>query len=311
MKHELDTLLDIEDSDYRAIDAISQSGMRMYATDGPYAYYCRVVAKTHFTPVSKAMELGRAGHRFLETGCNVEKVFSVNPAKCVDAKIMETINDELTEAKSSAKQLKLGDKLDNRTKSHRLYKEMAQKDVDPELVVVDEDKLTMFKESVQSMYDSEVCRNILLNGEYQCEMSIVRNNQGIHFKCQADVLKGSRIIDYKFTKHRNPSRWKKDAKYDGSFFQALYYMRLFDRPRFTWLLICNQPPHEAFAVTITREALESDHSTVAQYCEELGCKKSISSIADKTLQDMIDSYNCNVWHPDSWYHESDVDEAGW
>jgi len=307
-------VLDLPDADYRAIDAISQSGVRMFATEGPWVYYCRQVARTHHTPVTRAMELGRAGHRFLEVGCDVDQVFLVEPDVVDDADLCEKINSELEAKKSAAARLEMGMKLNNRSKAHKQYRELAMDGVEVgDRVIVPSDKLAQFRESVQSLKDNETCRSILLSGPAQCEASIVREDaeSGVLFKCRADALFADRIVDYKFTKHRNPSRWKKEARFDGSYFQALYYMQLFKRDKFTWMLISNQSPHESFAVTVRRESLQSDTSATAQFCEHLGRKRSIAEIARDTVESLVDCYLNDEWHHEQWYGESDLEDENW
>ncbi len=314
MDYPLGEVLDIPDPDYRDIDAVSQSGVRMFAMDGPWTYYKRIVEKSCHTPVTKAMELGSAGHRFLEVGCDVDKVFWVNPTHATDQKVVDRVNAALDEEKSGAARIELGEELKNKKRAHKDYKKIVEEDSDVEnLVVVDAKELDIYKGGVQALYDNETCRSILLNDESFCEASIVQMDEEseVLFKCRTDVLKPDRCIDYKFNKNRRPGLWKGEAKKNGSLFQALYYMNLFERDKFTWMLICNQPPHEAFAVTVTREELNDPKSPLAMWQDHLKRKASIQEVADHTMQKLIDCYVTDVWHDDLWYGEVDLADENW
>lgn len=313
MEYPIGEVLSIPDADYRAIDAISQSGVRMYAKDGPYAYYCYNVARTHHFKVSDAMDFGRAGHRYFETGCNKEESFLIMPELAEDEELVKEAN-QVVKSKAATR-LNVGDKLRPKVKTHIRYKELFIEAIGSEKQAISEYDLAKIEECGKAVYNSEVCRSILTAGSSHNEASIIREKHGRLFKCRADVLKEDRLIDYKFIskpKVKNPSDWKKEAKYDGSFYQALYYMEMFDRPKFTWILICYSGPEpEAFAVTVTRESLESDDSPLAQFCTSLGELRSIKSIADQHLQELVDCYVHDVWHPDSWYTESELEDRNW
>ena len=120
--------------------------------------------------------------------------------------------------------------VDASTKNTNKYKDAKEK--------YGEVFLTSEKKSAERLTDA-VLRNegalrLLTNSEF--EIPEIDMLEGLPFRGKADIIQGDTIIDYKTTAELSSFRYSAD-KY-GYDLQAYMYLRLFNKKKFTFLVIC-------------------------------------------------------------------------
>jgi len=119
--------------------------------------------------------------------------------------------------------------VDASTKNTNKYKDAKEK--------YGEVFLTSEKKSAERLTDA-VLRNegalrLLTNSEF--EIPEIDMLEGLPFRGKADIIQGDTIIDYKTTAELSSFKWSAD-KY-GYDLQAYMYLRLFNKKKFTFLVI--------------------------------------------------------------------------
>jgi hypothetical protein len=119
--------------------------------------------------------------------------------------------------------------VDASTKNTNKYKDAKEK--------YGEVFLTSEKKSAERLTDA-VLRNegalrLLTNSEF--EIPEIAMLEGLPFRGKADIIQGDTIIDYKTTAELSSFKWSAD-KY-GYDLQAYMYLRLFNKKKFTFLVI--------------------------------------------------------------------------
>ena len=119
--------------------------------------------------------------------------------------------------------------VDATTKNTKVYKEAKAK--------YGEVFLTKEKNAAERLTDA-VLRNeaaIKLLNKSEFEVPQVQMLEGLPFRAKADIIQGDTIIDYKTTAELNTFKYSAD-KY-GYDLQAWLYLKLFDKKKFTFLVI--------------------------------------------------------------------------
>ena len=119
--------------------------------------------------------------------------------------------------------------VDASTKNTKIYKEAKAK--------YGEVFLTKEKNAAERLTDA-VLRNeaaIKLLNKSEFEVPQVQMLEGLPFRGKADIIQGDTIIDYKTTAELNTFKYSAD-KY-GYDLQAWLYLKLFDKKKFTFLVI--------------------------------------------------------------------------
>jgi len=119
--------------------------------------------------------------------------------------------------------------VDATTKNTKIYKEAKAK--------YGEVFLTKEKNAAERLTDA-VLRNeaaIKLLNKSEFEVPQVQMLDGLPFRAKADIIQGDTIIDYKTTAELNTFKYSAD-KY-GYDLQAWLYLKLFDKKKFTFLVI--------------------------------------------------------------------------
>jgi len=119
--------------------------------------------------------------------------------------------------------------VDATTKNTKVYKEAKAK--------YGEVFLTKEKNAAERLTDA-VLRNeaaIKLLNKSEFEVPQVQMLDGLPFRAKADIIQGDTIIDYKTTAELNTFKYSAD-KY-GYDLQAWLYLKLFDKKKFTFLVI--------------------------------------------------------------------------
>jgi len=119
--------------------------------------------------------------------------------------------------------------VDASTKNTKIYKEAKEK--------YGEVFLTKEKNAAERLTDA-VLRNeaaIKLLNKSEFEVPQVQMLDGLPFRAKADIIQGDTIIDYKTTAELNTFKYSAD-KY-GYDLQAWLYLKLFDKKKFTFLVI--------------------------------------------------------------------------
>lgn len=119
--------------------------------------------------------------------------------------------------------------VDASTKNTKIYKEAKEK--------YGEVFLTKEKNAAERLTDA-VLRNeaaIKLLNKSEFEVPQVQMLDGLPFRGKADIIQGDTIIDYKTTAELNTFKYSAD-KY-GYDLQAWLYLKLFDKKKFTFLVI--------------------------------------------------------------------------
>jgi len=119
--------------------------------------------------------------------------------------------------------------VDASTKNTKIYKEAKEK--------YGEVFLTKEKNAAERLTDA-VLRNeaaIKLLNKSEFEVPQVQMLEGLPFRGKADIIQGDTIIDYKTTQDLNSFKYSCD-KYSYEL-QAWLYLKLFDKKKFTFLVI--------------------------------------------------------------------------
>lgn len=312
--HPVGEVLDLVDPAYRKIPAASQSGLRTMALEGPYYYHARHVAKTVEDKDTEAKKLGRAAHLAFETGTDIRDLYVIRPERFTDADLCNQVNAELEDSGSKAKQCSLKEVISTRSPSHRRYVELFnEKQIEQGKEVLTEDQAVRIEEAVKAVYDNPACVEKLEEGG-QAEASIIQQDAktGLFLKARTDLLTPYRNIDFKFQKERNIDRWSNAVRKDGGIYQSEFYTRLFERDLFTWIVISNTSPMEAYCVTVTREELLDSKSRVADVIDWKSKEtRSIASANDAMIERLYGCYSMDDWHGDGWGVELMMGHEGW
>ena len=119
--------------------------------------------------------------------------------------------------------------VDASTKNTKIYKEAKAK--------YGEVFLTKEKNAAERLTDA-VLRNeaaIKLLNKSEFEVPQVQMLEGLPFRAKADIIQGDTIIDYKTTAELNTFKYSADKF--GYDLQAWLYLKLFDKKKFTFLVI--------------------------------------------------------------------------
>ena len=119
--------------------------------------------------------------------------------------------------------------VDATTKNTKIYKEAKAK--------YGEVFLTKEKNAAERLTDA-VLRNeaaIKLLNKSEFEVPQVQMLEGLPFRAKADIIQGDTIIDYKTTAELNTFKYSADKF--GYDLQAWLYLKLFDKKKFTFLVI--------------------------------------------------------------------------
>ncbi len=312
--HPVGSVLDLLDPVYREIPATSQSGLRTMALEGPYYYHARYVAKTVKDKDSEAKKMGRAAHVAFETGANIRDLYVIRPEVFTEADLCNQVNEELKAAKSKAKPCKLKEPISTRSSSHRRYVELFnERELAAGKEVLTEEQAKKIEEGVAAVYASPACVEKIEEGG-QAEASIIQRDEktGLFLKARTDLLTPYRNLDFKFQKDRNIDRWSATVRKDGGMYQAEFYTRLFERDLFTWIVISNTSPMEAYCVTVTREELLDPKSRVADVIDWKSKEtRSIASANDAMLERLYGCYSMDDWHGDGWGVELMLGQTEW
>jgi len=119
--------------------------------------------------------------------------------------------------------------VDASTKNTNKYKDAKEK--------YGEVFLTSEKKSAERLTDAvlrnEAALKLLSNSEF--EIPEIDMLEGLPFRGKADIIQGDTIIDYKTTAELSSFKWSAD-KY-GYDLQAYMYLRLFNKKKFTFLVV--------------------------------------------------------------------------
>jgi len=119
--------------------------------------------------------------------------------------------------------------VDASTKNTKIYKEAKEK--------YGEVFLTKERSAAERLTDAifrnEAALQLLTDSEF--EVPEIAMMEGLPFRGKADIIQGDTIIDYKTTAELSGFKWSAD-KY-GYDLQAYMYLRLFNKKKFTFLVI--------------------------------------------------------------------------
>lgn len=119
--------------------------------------------------------------------------------------------------------------VDASTKNTKIYKEAKEK--------YGEVFLTKERSAAERLTDAifrnEAALQLLTDSEF--EVPEIAMMEGLPFRGKADIIQGDTIIDYKTTAELSSFKWSAD-KY-GYDLQAYMYLRLFNKKKFTFLVI--------------------------------------------------------------------------
>ena len=118
--------------------------------------------------------------------------------------------------------------IDASTKNTKIYKEA--KEFHDEVFLTKERKAT---ERITAVLRNEAALKLLSNSEFEVpEIAMI---EGLPFRGKADIIQGDTIIDYKTSSELKNFRYSAD-KY-GYDLQAYMYLRLFNKKKFTFLVV--------------------------------------------------------------------------
>ena len=297
--------LDISTPEYHAMEAVSSGGLRMYEKISPLEYYVTYVARTKKSTGTTATKLGTAFHAAMEDPQQWEDSYRVISETLDDEAIVDFVNLSLDASGSGSKRATVGEALNRRLPSHKMYEENIEADAasqGQELITVDQ--LEVIRRQVDAVYDSPACREYVgRKKSSNVEMACVYD-PGFGQKCKAlcDLVLPECIVDFKTTKALNPHQFLRDALDNyGLQYQAAHYLFVTGFREFRFITVTSE------AVMRSGSACEANVWYVPERELERAMTKNLQTlrtICDHFASARENPENCDSQGiPLSWHNE--------
>jgi hypothetical protein len=298
--------LNITMQEYHALDAIGSSALRVFALQGQTAYYARYIAKIVEQSDTDAKRLGRAFHLAMENPDGWRNKYVIAPTIVEDETLVTAINATLSE-RTSAKLLRVGDPIDMRLQTHRLYvqhfAELAEQS--GKEVLTDKEAETVERQ-IAAVYDNPACREYVgLKGQCNVEVACVSEDEatGLKIKALCDLVVGDTIVDFKTTKALSPLEFVRDAERFGYDFQAAHYLHVTGKDEFRFISVTTEPPFVASVFYVPGTIIARRKEQNLQSLQQIEQLLAMSEFSEQR-----DSQGIPIdWMPEGWGGEYPLD----
>lgn len=285
--------LAIAPKEYFELPAYGSGALRCFARSGQLVFYHEYLMQDREESDSGAQRLGRAFHAAMEDENAWRERYAVIPTKIEQDEFYDAVRAE----EHGGKSLALGDEINLRLKSHKLYMQ-AHKDraAREGKDFVTETELEIVYGQVSAVYDNPAVRELLhekreFNVEATC---LLEHDSGITLKALVDLPLQSQNVDFKTTRHRIPVEFIRDAYKRGYDWQAGHYALVTGKRDFSFVSVTNCPPFEANLFTVPRQVVNGRAKEIERHCYQLALLLN-DEISEKDSQGIPYSFHSELW----------------
>jgi hypothetical protein len=235
--------LDISATEYHDLPAVSSGGLKTYEKAGPLEYHAAYVAKTKVSEETTAKRMGTAFHQAMEDPATWENGYVILPSVIESPLLVERVVATFSET-SKAKQPELGETLNMKLPSHRMYVDLFTGDANADgCEVLTVEQYEIIDLQIASVYDNKDClefvgkktsSNVEMACVWECPLT------GLAVKALVDLLVGDTVVDFKTTKARNPYEWLRDVEKLGYGYQLAHYLYVTGKPEFRFITVTSE-----------------------------------------------------------------------
>lgn len=292
-------LLDISEAEYRQLPAVSSSGLRLYATEGPMVYRAAIIDRTIVRNQTDPMRLGTAFHRAMDDKTAWDQCYAIIPTELEDDESLAIVKADWSGKKSTA-DLSPGAELNLKFPAHRQYLEL-RKQVAASIGKdwVTDDEVATIRQQIEAVYDNPACIQYLGEGaETESPYTAIDQETRLPIKCLCDrlVTFGERrvVVDFKTTSTRTPYQFFREGiRGRGYDKQGEMYLRVTGADAYILIAVSSEAPFESLVYTLEDTLIVDAKST-----------------NDAALQKLQYNYEFNGWHSEGWGAEIPLTSEG-
>lgn len=281
---------EITADEYHATTHVSSGGVRCFATEGAWSYYCRYVDRSVQSPDCDARRLGRAFHLAMSDPENWGLFFRVLPSELKDGPELDQIASEFG-AKSSTP-LTAGTPLNLRSPAHRAYKQLLiDRAAEDGAEFVDETEFDHLMSMGGSIANNPAIAELISSSALQYEVPTFAIDDSTSFgvKAMPDVQAVDFLLDWKTTRQHTREGFLKDAYNFGYQYQAAWYTDVCGIDRFLIASVRNKAPYESMLYEVPERELTRARQTNSQTMEAMALCRDFGD-----------------WHTEGWGEISDM-----
>lgn len=272
----------MKDADYRALPLISSSGIRTFASAGPWVYYHAYVLRSLPSKDTESKRRGSLLHFALDNIDDWQSRLYHEPETIEDDPVFQAC---LEQSDNPPDHFQIGEPINKRSPIHREYLAAHRErycETPDGLIIVPGD-IERVQQQIEAVYENPETRE-LIESEGHTECAAVNESHGTGIKCLIDRYLTSNVaVDWKTTQYHTANAFISHGKRLGYHFQAEWYQRVSECSDFIIVSITSNPPFEAMCYEMPKEVMAEAREA-----------------NDFHLQSIIDCQLQDSWHSLYW-----------